>query len=101
MKRHELAEDALPFVPGVFGTDSEGADLVVAEAADPIVVRPSHQDIDEVSDAKTLPGAIGARERFLRRDRAVKGDGRHIAGVAIPAGRAGIAEVFQNDLAPA
>ena len=51
--------------------------------------------------AKTLAGAIDRGQRLLRRNGGVKGLGRFQAGVAVAAGRARLAEIFEQTHAPA
>src|SRR5439155_11825741 len=100
-ERHQLAEHRAPLLAAEFLTDAPGDQPVMAELAQPLALA-AHQHLGQVRGAEALAGAIDARQRLLRRDRAVEAGDRLQAGVAIAAGLAALlAEIIEQHLAAA
>src|SRR5260221_12619018 len=99
--RDELTEDRLPFVLLQLRADAEGLQPVVAELADALT-HLADEDVDEMGDAETLPGAEDRRQCLLRGDDAVPHADRGQTIVAIAAARMiALAEIAEQPLAPA
>ena len=69
----------------------------MAELGDTVILE-AQQHVDDIGLPEALAGAVDARQRLLRGDRAVEQFRRLGAGVAIAAGRATVAEIGQEHL---
>ncbi len=78
----ELTEHAAPFGGGKILADAVGAEPVVAEAPDALVLLPA-QHVDQIIDAETLAGAVDAGQGLLRGQGGIPGLRRIEAGVAV------------------
>ncbi len=97
----QVSEDAVPRPAIEIGTDPEGAESVMAELLDALVIAAA-QDGDQMTDAKALAAAIDATERLARGVGGVPGFRCIQAVVAIAAGlRIVLIEVAQQVLTPA
>src|SRR6202171_5740139 len=100
--RHQLAQRGAPLLFIELAAYAEHGYLVMPELLDAFS-HAADQDIDQVHGPKTLPGAIGAGQQFLRDHLAIAQLRRRQAVVAIAAldGREGLAEISEQAGAPA
>ena len=93
-ERDALARDGAPFSVAALPAYGEGAQLIVAALRD-FVGGFAAQHVDHVHRAEALARAVHAGEQLLRRQRAIEGRGCIETGVAVAAGRGGLAEISE------
>src|SRR5260370_37724850 len=95
--RHKLAQGGAPLLFIEFATYAEHRYLVMAELLD-AVGHAADQDIDQVHRPKTLAGAIGAGQQFLRDHLAIAQLRRRkaVAAIATFGGAERLAEISEQ-----